>query len=195
MDQLARTRNVADPSLAEADRCTTIAGRPVCRRCLTLYPAAIAVGIAFLLGWSLWPAAADPWLIWALCLPATADFVLEQTGNVDYSARRQVLTTALLAPAVGRGLGYELTDSWSGSSGVLCSPSARSGLWQPQPVHCATTKRSMPMAEYRGTVRVAADPSEVLPYVADLTNLTEWDSSVPRRGPCRSVWSCSSPAI
>lgn len=36
----------------------------------------------------------------------------------------------------------------------------------------------MPMAEYRGTVRVAADPSEVLPYVADLTNLTEWDSSV-----------------
>jgi len=34
------------------------------------------------------------------------------------------------------------------------------------------------MAEYRGTVRVAADPSEVLPYVADLTNLTEWDSSV-----------------
>ena len=34
------------------------------------------------------------------------------------------------------------------------------------------------MAEYRGTVRVAADPSEVLPYVADLTNLSEWDSSV-----------------
>ena len=83
----------------------TIAGRPVCRRCLTLYPVAIAVGIAFLLGWSLWPAAADPWLIWALCLPATADFVLEQTGTVDYSARRQVLTTALLAPAVGRAWG------------------------------------------------------------------------------------------
>lgn len=114
MDQLAkramwRTHHWPE----EYDRCTTIAGRPVCRRCLTLYPAAIAVGIAFLLGWSLWPAAADPWLIWALCLPATADFVLEQTGNVDYSARRQVLTTALLAPAVGRGLGYELTDSWS----------------------------------------------------------------------------------
>jgi hypothetical protein len=114
MDQLAeramwRTHHWPE----EYDRCTTIAGRPVCRRCLTLYPAAIAVGIAFLLGWSLWPAAADPWLIWALCLPATADFVLEQTGTVDYSVRRQVLTTALLAPAVGRGLGYELTDSWS----------------------------------------------------------------------------------
>ena len=69
MDQLAkramwRTHHWPE----EYDRCITIAGRPVCRRCLTLYPAAIAVGIAFLLGWSLWPAAADPWLIWALCL-------------------------------------------------------------------------------------------------------------------------------
>lgn len=97
----------------EYDRCTTIAGRHVCRRCLTLYPAAIATGVAFVLGLSLWPAALDPWLIWALCLPATADFVLEQTGAVTYSARRQVITTALLAPAVGRGLGYELTDTWS----------------------------------------------------------------------------------
>ena len=97
----------------EYHRCVTVAGRPVCRRCLTLYPAAIAVGAAFVLGLSLWPAAADPWLIWALCLPATADFVLEQTGRIEYSARRQVVTTALLAPALGRGFGYELTDTWS----------------------------------------------------------------------------------
>lgn len=97
----------------EYDRCMSIAGRPVCRRCLTLYPAAIVVGVAFVFGVSLWPAAADPWLIWALCLPATADFVLEQTKVVRYSARRQVLATALLAPALGRGLGYELDDTWS----------------------------------------------------------------------------------
>jgi hypothetical protein len=97
----------------EYDRCTMLGGRPVCRRCLTLYPAAIGVGLAFAFGVSLWPAAADPWLIWALCLPATGDFVLEQTGVIRYSARRQVVTTALLAPALGRGLGYELTDTWS----------------------------------------------------------------------------------
>ncbi|MEM9464390.1 MAG: hypothetical protein AAGA90_03410 [Actinomycetota bacterium] len=97
----------------EYHRCVTVGGRPVCRRCLTLYPAAIVVGLAFVFGVSLWPAAADPWLIWALCLPATADFVLEQAGVIRYSARRQVITTALLAPALGRGFGYELTDSWS----------------------------------------------------------------------------------
>ncbi len=97
----------------EYHRCVSVAGRPVCRRCLTLYPAAILVGVAYVLGVSLWPTSADPWLIWALCLPATADFVLEQTGVIRYSARRQVVTTALLAPALGRGFGYELTDTWS----------------------------------------------------------------------------------
>lgn len=97
----------------EYHRCTAIAGRPVCRRCLILYPVAIAVGLAAVLGFSLWPAAADPWLIWVLCLPATVDFVLEQTGTVAYSARRQIVTTALLAPALGRGFGYELSQTWS----------------------------------------------------------------------------------
>lgn len=97
----------------EYDRCVTIGRRHVCRRCLTLYPASLAVAVAYLAGVLLWPVALDPWLIWALCLPATADFVLEQTGAIRYSARRQVVTTALLAPALGRGMGYELDDSWS----------------------------------------------------------------------------------
>lgn len=97
----------------EYDRCVHVAGRPVCRRCLTLYPAAIVVAIAYLGGLLLWPTSLDPWLIWALCLPASADFVLEQTGVIRYSARRQVITTAMLAPALGRGMGYELDDTWS----------------------------------------------------------------------------------
>ncbi|MEM9520743.1 MAG: hypothetical protein AAGA37_15595 [Actinomycetota bacterium] len=97
----------------EYDRCVTIGDRHVCRRCLTLYPAAIVVGFSFVAGVSLWPASFDPWLIWALCLPATMDFVLEQTKVVTYSARRQVVTTALLAPALGRGFGYELNHTWS----------------------------------------------------------------------------------
>ncbi|MEM8707560.1 MAG: hypothetical protein AAGE98_13940 [Actinomycetota bacterium] len=97
----------------EYERCVHVGGRPICRRCLTLYPAAVAVAIAYLGGLLLWPVSADPWLIWALCLPATADFVLEQLGVIRYSARRQVVTTALLAPALGRGMGYELADTWS----------------------------------------------------------------------------------
>jgi len=95
------------------ERCVAIGGRPVCRRCLTLYPAAVAIAILSLAGVSLWPASLDLWFIWGLCLPATADFVLEQLGAIRYSARRQVITTALLAPALGRGMGHELADTWS----------------------------------------------------------------------------------
>ncbi len=110
----------------EYDRCVMIGDRHVCRRCLTLYPAAIAVAFAYLGGLLLWPRSFDPWLIWALCIPATADFVLEQTKVVAYSARRQVITTALLAPALGRGMGYELDDSWSWE------------FWGPVLVFCTT---------------------------------------------------------
>ena len=97
----------------EYDRCVVIAGRHVCRRCLTLYPAAITVAVLSLAGIVLWPRSLDLWFIWALCLPATADFVLEQLGLIRYSARRQVITTAMLAPALGRGLGHELDQTWS----------------------------------------------------------------------------------
>ncbi len=34
------------------------------------------------------------------------------------------------------------------------------------------------MADYRSTFEVAAAPDEVVAYVADLTNLADWDSSV-----------------
>lgn len=97
----------------EYDRCVLIAGRHVCRRCLTLYPAAIAVAVLSLGGVVLWPDRLDLWFIWGLCLPATIDFVLEQLGLIRYSARRQVMTTALLAPALGRGIGHELDQTWS----------------------------------------------------------------------------------
>lgn len=97
----------------EYDRCVVIAGRHVCRRCLILYPAAIAVAVLSLAGVVLWPRSLDLWFIWGLCLPATADFVLEQLGVIRYSARRQIIATALLAPALGRGIGHELAQMWS----------------------------------------------------------------------------------
>lgn len=97
----------------EYDRCVAIGGRHVCRRCLTLYPLALTVAALSLAGVVLWPESLDLWLIWGLCIPATLDFVLEQLGVIRYSARRQVVTTALLAPALGRGFGHELDDAWS----------------------------------------------------------------------------------
>lgn len=95
------------------ERCTVIAGRHVCRRCLTLYPLAFLVAAAAAWGLSPWPVAVDPALIWLSALPATVEFVAEQTGLVRYSPRRQVLVTALLALGVGRGFAHELDTRWS----------------------------------------------------------------------------------
>jgi uncharacterized membrane protein len=95
------------------DRCFLIRGHHVCRRCLILYPLALAVAFASLAGIAPWPPALDLWFIWGLCIPATLDFVAEQTGLIAYSARRQAIVTAVLAPALGRGFAHELENSWS----------------------------------------------------------------------------------
>lgn len=95
------------------ERCTVVGGRHVCRRCATLYPVAFLVAALTLAGWSPWPEHLDLWIIWLACLPATVDFVGEQLGWFRYSARRQFAVTLVLAPALGRGIGHELQDSWS----------------------------------------------------------------------------------
>ena len=95
------------------DRCVMVAGRPLCRRCSTLYPTALGVAFAALAGAVLWPAHLDLWFIWLLSIPATVEFALEQLGVLRYSARRQVAVTLMLAPALGSGFAHELADSWS----------------------------------------------------------------------------------
>ena len=97
----------------EYDRCTVIAGRHVCRRCLALYAASLAVAVVMLAGVTLWPARFDLWVIWLLCLPATVDFVGEQLGWFAYSPRRQLAVTLLLGPALGAGFAHELADRWT----------------------------------------------------------------------------------
>ncbi len=94
------------------ERCVTVAGRQVCRRCLTLHPLAIVIAVAFVFGFRIWPASLDPVVIWALSTPATIAFVGEALGWFNYSSRWQVATTALAALAFGRALGYELENRW-----------------------------------------------------------------------------------
>ncbi|MEM8925214.1 MAG: hypothetical protein AAGD35_17055 [Actinomycetota bacterium] len=93
-------------------RCVTVAGRPVCRRCLALHPLALVVAVASAAGLAPWPTAVDPWPIWLLSIPATVAYVGEAVGFLRYRPRWQTGTTLLAALAFGRGLGYELTDRW-----------------------------------------------------------------------------------
>ena len=95
------------------ERCAVVFGRHVCRRCFTLYPVTFLFAALTLGGWSLWPKALDLWFIWLPCIPVTVDFVFDQLAVWKYSARRQFLTTLLVAPALGRGIGHELDDSWA----------------------------------------------------------------------------------
>ncbi len=97
----------------EYDRCAQVRGRHLCRRCLILYPLALTVMGLALAGVHPWPESSDVWIIWGLCIPATLEFLAEKLLGVTYSARRQVVVTALVAVALGRGLAYEIDDRWS----------------------------------------------------------------------------------
>ena len=84
------------------ERCAIVAGRHVCRRCLVLYPVALAAAFVAAVGpW--WPRSWDDWLIPLLPLPAVVEFVADNMGTAPYSPRRQMAFTALGAVAAGAG--------------------------------------------------------------------------------------------
>lgn len=94
------------------ERCVVVAGRPVCRRCLSLYPLAFIVAFAAAAGVAPWPQSIDPWPIWLLSIPATVAYGGEAMGLIAYRPRWQVATTLMAAVSFGRALGYELLDRW-----------------------------------------------------------------------------------
>ena len=95
------------------ERCTTIAGRPVCRRCLWFYGAAFTTLFAGFFGLSPWPASWDIVMVWVLSIPATIDFVAGELGKLQYDPRRQIVVSSILGLAVGRGFYVELAERWS----------------------------------------------------------------------------------
>ena len=96
------------------ERCVTIGGRHICRRCAALYPLGLLVAVLSAKGVVPWPASMDPWAIWILSIPATVAYCGEAIGAWPYSAKVQVATTLLAAMAFGRALGYEFVErgSW-----------------------------------------------------------------------------------
>ena len=95
------------------ERCVQIGRRSVCRRCLVLYPLTFAIALLALADVLLWPRKFDPLLIYVLSIPGTVEYAAEQLGLIRYSARRQVIGTALVAIPLGRGFSYELDHRWS----------------------------------------------------------------------------------
>ncbi|MFN0025997.1 MAG: hypothetical protein ACKV2O_02260 [Acidimicrobiales bacterium] len=140
-------------------RCATVAGRDVCRRCLVLYPlmvaamVAVAAGIgadAVPVGWR------EGWL-WLLPLPGAVDYTAEAFGQWTYSARRQVLVTALQGIGGGAGLAWEVqapatVSFWSAALFYGISGLVVTGLgWQFRAQHRASAayRASLDEAEAR----------------------------------------------
>lgn len=95
------------------ERCVTIGGRHVCRRCAALYPLGLLVAVLSAYGLAPWPESIDPWPIWLLSIPATVVYCGEAVGLFRYRAKIQVGTTLLAAAAFGRALGYEFVERWN----------------------------------------------------------------------------------
>lgn len=95
---------------SEYERCATIAGLRVCRRCLVLYPLAVVAAVLAMLGLT-WPDRLDPLLLWLLPLPAVVEFVVEQLGRLRHSAARLTALTALLAVGCGKLYARYLDDT------------------------------------------------------------------------------------
>src|SRR5579871_2116435 len=86
----------------QLDRCAVVGGRPVCRRCLLLWPLTF-VAFALALAGLRWPWAADDLLLVLLPLPAVVEFVLEHAGRWPYRPSVQAAVTVPLAAALGVG--------------------------------------------------------------------------------------------
>ena len=98
----------------EHDRCVVVGSRRVCRRCLVLYPIAFATMFITLAGFG-WSTSLDPVLFFVLPFPVAAEFVAEKLGTLRYSAQRQIVLSAIAAPALGTGLARHIRvpfDGW-----------------------------------------------------------------------------------
>jgi len=145
------------------ERCTVVAGRHVCRRCLFLYPAALltAVLVAALAPGT--PGTIAVALMWLLPVPAVVDWTLEHLGLVRWSPRRQVAVTLVAAPALGIALAAHADRPFTHTAVVpmafwtlVCLTAAMAGAERRDPEdwrlrhEAAETARSERLNEFAG---------------------------------------------
>ncbi len=86
----------------ELERCATVGGHQVCRRCLLLWPLTFAALVLSFAGVK-WPRADDNLMLVLLPLPAVIEFVLEHARRLAYRPARQASLSLPLAAALGVG--------------------------------------------------------------------------------------------
>lgn len=121
-----------------SQRCLQVRGVAVCRRCAVLYPVAVLSAVAVVL---LEPPTA--WLVaamWLLPIPMVCEWVGEHVASLGYSPRRQVVLTAIAAPALGAVLALNALDPLALTAiapvlcwGLVCAGTAAWGWWRSVP--------------------------------------------------------------
>lgn len=110
----------------DSERCVHLAGRSVCRRCLTLYPTVVVTALVSLSFWrpNGLPAAVFVSLV---LLPFLGEWTAEHAGLVGYSPRRQTAVSLLAGLGGGVALAVHLRhpfDPWVTGPVALCAGSA-----------------------------------------------------------------------
>ncbi|MCB1256936.1 MAG: hypothetical protein KDB26_07520 [Microthrixaceae bacterium] len=91
----------------QSERCVTVGGQLVCRRCLTLYPSVIAVAVvAHSIG--IGPGLSTGLLVTMTLIPFLIDWMGEHAGRFDYSPFRQVAVSLIAGVGGGIALGVHV---------------------------------------------------------------------------------------
>jgi hypothetical protein len=93
------------------ERCVSVGRRHLCRRCSVLYPLAALTAVVVALVEV--PTQLLLATMWLLPAPMAIDWAFEHVGRLRYSAPRQVLLTAIGAPALGVALGIHAQQPFS----------------------------------------------------------------------------------
>lgn len=121
-----------------AERCCHVRGVAVCRRCSVLYPVALLAALAVVVVDP--PAEVLVAAMWLLPAPMALDWAGEHLGRWRYSPRRQVVVTALAAPALGAAFAVHAVEPFSPAAVapvgfwiLVCLGTAMWGVWRTLP--------------------------------------------------------------
>jgi hypothetical protein len=106
------------------DRCATVAGHLVCRRCLALYPLLFVVAVVVA---GLGPGRLASIIAWVAPIPATIEYLAVGARVLAYRPRRVVAVTVLAALGFGCAVAFHFVTPFE--SRFLGPAGVHAGLW------------------------------------------------------------------